>query len=62
VVGPLPRQPPDACPLEFRVHRVEMSSSEEEDDDEGEMEMMDTDSDADAAMEEKRKHGEMVGK
>jgi hypothetical protein len=62
VVGPLPRQPPDACPLESRVSRVEMSSSKEEDDDEGEMETTDTDSDADAAMEEKRKHVEMVEK
>jgi hypothetical protein len=61
VVGPLPRQPPDARPLESRVRRIEMSSSEEEDDDEGVMEMTDTDSDADAAMEEKRKHVEMVG-
>jgi hypothetical protein len=60
-VGPLPRQPPDACPLESRVSRIEMSSFEEEDDDEGEMEMMDTDSDADAVMEEKRKHVEVVG-
>jgi predicted acetyltransferase len=62
VVGPLPRQPPDAYPLESRVHRIEMSSSEEEDDDKGETETTDMDSDANAAMEGKSKHGEMVGK
>jgi hypothetical protein len=60
-VGPLPRQPPGAHPLESRVSRVEMSSSKEEDDDKGEMETTDTDSNANAAMEEKRKHVEMVG-